>query len=91
MRKTLVLIIAIVCMSATADAKVKFGLRGGLNITNMSFDSSVFDSSNQTGFYIGPTVKIGLPLGFDIDASVIYNQWEAGPEDRKSTRLNSSH
>lgn len=80
MRKTLLIIISIVCLSATADAKIKFGLRGGLNITNMSFDSSIFDSSNRTGFYVGPTMKIGLPLGFDVDASLIYNQWEADPE-----------
>lgn len=80
MRKTLLIIISIVCLSATADAKIKFGLRGGLNITNMSFDSSIFDSSNRTGFYVGPTMKIGLPLGFDVDASLIYNQWEADPD-----------
>ena len=34
---------------------------------------------SKTGFYLGPTLKLGLPLGFDIDASLLYNQLEADP------------
>lgn len=63
-----------------AQAKVKFGIRGGANITKMSFDSKLLDKSNRTGFFIGPTLKIGLPLGFDIDASALYNQIEANSD-----------
>ena len=65
---------AILMSAVTADAKVKFGIRGGVNITEMSFSSDVFEGKNRNGFYLGPTIKIGLPLGFDIDASAIYNQ-----------------
>ena len=64
--------------SGTADAQVKFGLKGGLNVTSMSFNSSVLDASNRTGFFVGPTVKIQLPLvGLGIDASALYDQREA--------------
>ena len=54
---------------------VKFGLKGGMNNTEMKFDKSVFDSSNRFGWFIGPTVKVSLPvswLGFDIAA--LYDQ-----------------
>lgn len=64
--------------TSSAQAQVKFGLKGGLNVTNMSLNSEVFDADNQTGFFIGPTVKFTLPIvGLDIDASALYDQRDA--------------
>ena len=60
-----------------AQAQVKFGLKGGVNVTNMSFSSDVLDASNRAGFFIGPTVKFTLPLvGLGVDASALYDQRE---------------
>ena len=67
---TTLLVAAALMMGITAKAQVKFGVKGGVNVTSMSFNNSVFDASNRTGFFIGPTVKIQLPLvGLGIDAS----------------------
>lgn len=80
MRKffTLVVIVAATCLAVPAQAQLKFGLKGGLNITDMSFSSDVFESSNRTGFFIGPTIKFKIPLlGFGIDASALYDQRQA--------------
>ena len=75
---TLIILAAAACFAVPADAQVKFGLKGGLNITDMSFSSDVFDVSNRTGFFIGPTLKFKVPiLGFGIDASALYDQREA--------------
>lgn len=64
--------------ASSAQAQVKFGLKGGLNVTNMSLNSEVFDADNQTGFFIGPTVKFTLPIvGIGIDASALYDQRDA--------------
>ena len=64
--------------TSSAQAQVKFGLKGGLNVTNMSLNSEVFDADNQTGFFIGPTVKFTLPIvGLRIDASALYDQRDA--------------
>lgn len=64
--------------ASSAQAQVKFGLKGGLNVTNMSLNSEVFDADNQTGFFIGPTVKFTLPIvGLGIDASALYDQRDA--------------
>ena len=64
--------------TSSAQAQVKFGLKGGLNVTNMSRNSAVFDADNQTGFFIGPTVKFTLPIvGLGIDASALYDQRDA--------------
>ena len=64
--------------ASSAQAQVKFGLKGGLNVTNMNLNSEVFDADNQTGFFIGPTVKFTLPIvGLGIDASALYDQRDA--------------
>lgn len=68
--------------SFTANAQLKFGLKGGLNVTSMSFNKEVFDASNRTGFFIGPTVKFSLPIGgLGIDAAALYDQRSAQVSD----------
>lgn len=72
--------IAIVMMlsAASAQAQIKFGLKGGLNVTDMSLSKEVFNADNQAGFFIGPTVKFSLPLiGLGIDAAALYDQRQA--------------
>lgn len=75
---TLVALVAALCATAPARAQVKLGLKGGLNVTNMSLSSEVFDQSNQTGFFIGPVVKVTLPVvGLGIDGAILYDQRDA--------------
>ncbi len=75
---TAILFVVALMTAGVADAQIKFGLKGGLNVTNMSFSRDVIDKSNQTGFFVGPTVKIGIPLaGLGVDAAVMYDQREA--------------
>lgn len=75
---TLAVLVVATCFALPAQAQFKFGLKGGLNITDMSFSSDVVDASNRTGFFIGPTVKFTLPIvGLGIDASALYDQREA--------------
>lgn len=72
--------IAIVMLLAatSAQAQIKFGLKGGLNVTDMSLSRKVFDADNQAGFFIGPTVKFTLPvMGLGIDAAALYDQRQA--------------
>ena len=81
MRKifTLVVLVAATLVAIPAQAQFKFGLKGGLNITDMSLSSDeLFETSNRAGFFIGPTVKFTLPIvGLGIDASALYDQREA--------------
>lgn len=71
-------VIALSMFAATATAQVKFGLKGGLNVTNMSLSSDVLDAENRAGWFIGPTIKISLPLtGLGIDAAALYDQRSA--------------
>ena len=54
-----------------ANARLKFGLKGGLNINKVSFSQSDLKSDNQTGFFVGPTVQFTTPLGIAVDGSVL--------------------
>ncbi len=68
---------AIMC-ATSAKAQVKFGLKGGLDVTSMSLSNSVFDASNRTGFFVGPTLKLTVPIvGLSFDVAALYDQKEA--------------
>ena len=72
---TIAVLFAALMTTVPAKAEVKFGLKGGLNLTSMSLDANAIDKSNQAGFFIGPTVKFTLPVvGLGIDASALYDQ-----------------
>lgn len=74
---TLFILAAALMMPNAANAQAKFGLKGGLNVTNMSLSSDVLEAENRAGFFIGPTVKFSVPIvGLGFDASVLYDQRE---------------
>lgn len=71
-------------VSTSANAQgVKFGVKGGLNVTDMHLDSKLLNNSNCVGGFIGPTVKFTLPIiGLGVDASALYDFREAKVTDR---------
>lgn len=76
MKKILFFAFAIV-FSLAAEAQVQFGVRAGANLVNMKMGDGVqnLSGNNRSGFYVGPTVKFGLPVvGLGIDASAVYDQ-----------------
>ncbi len=79
MKKILtVIVLTCIAFAVPAQAQVKFGLKGGLNLTNLSADGINDAFSNKAGFYIGPTVKLTLPVvGLSVDGSALYDQRNA--------------
>ncbi len=78
--KKLLAIIAVACFAfaTPSQAQVKFGLKGGLNLTTLSTDGVSSAISNKAGFFVGPTVKFTLPVvGLSIDGSALYDQRNA--------------
>ena len=75
---SIVFLVAAMLFASNANAQIKFGLKGGLNVTSMSFSEDVFDASNKTGFFVGPMVKVTVPIvGLSFDAAALYDQKEA--------------
>lgn len=79
MKKIIVSLLAILMFQAMpSKAQISFGVKGGINVTNMKFSKDVIDAKNQSGFFIGPTVKFKLPLvGLGLDGAILYDQREA--------------
>ncbi len=79
MKKIIISLLAMLMLQAMpSQAQLKFGLKGGINVTNMKFNKEVLDAKNQSGFFIGPTVKFKLPLvGLGFDVAALYDQREA--------------
>lgn len=84
---TAIVAIGLFLVTLPTQAQVKFGLKGGLNVTNMSLSSDVFDASNQAGFFVGPTLKFTLPIvGLGVDASALYDERSAKVENGSNER-----
>ena len=78
MKKFFALVVCLAAMTVSVQAQgIKFGVKGGLNITKMSFSEDVFKSDNKTGFFVGPTLKLSLPMGFGVDIAALYDERSA--------------
>lgn len=78
MKKAILSLIALLLIGTVtnvATAQVKFGLVGGWNVSKLSFDKSIYDSSNRSGWYVGPKIWFNVPIvGLGVNAAVEYSQ-----------------
>ena len=78
MKKVIALVVLAVAMTLTAQAQgIKFGVKGGLNITKVTFSKDIVSSDNKTGFFVGPSLKLSLPMGFGADIAALYDERSA--------------
>lgn len=78
-----VLMVAVaLMMAAPVQAQlIKFGVKGGVNLSKVSFSKSDFDGDNKTGWFIGPMAEVTLPIiGLGVDAAALYSQVELAGE-----------
>lgn len=69
------IVVACLVMAMPACAQLQFGVKGGVNLSSMSFSKDDFQNENMTGFYIGPMADLTIPLiGLGIDAALMYSQ-----------------
>lgn len=88
MKRIITLLVLAVVMTMTVQAQgIKFGVKGGLNITKMSISKDVFDSKNKAGFFVGPTLKLSLPMGFGADIAALYDERSADVELETSSTV----
>jgi len=78
MKRTLILL-AILVMAGSAEAKIRVGLKGGMNFANLSTNvspeggSTAPDSHIRTGWHAGAMMNIGLPVGLTIQPELLYS------------------
>ncbi|QYA26223.1 PorT family protein [Gramella sp. MT6] len=88
MKKTfLLLVIAIVGVSTSSNAQEywNFGVKGGVNFTNMTSDGFE-DNKSRTGFHLGVLAEIPVSDRFSVQPEVLYST--QGTEDERSNFTN---
>ena len=62
-------------MTVPAKSQIKFGVKGGLNISSVHFNKDIVGKDNVTGFNIGPMIEVTAPvMGIGFDAAILYSQ-----------------
>ncbi len=79
-----IILLAFFFAAVPADAQMKFGVKGGLNISEMEFNMSVADIDNRKGFFVGPMMEFTVPFtGIGFDMAALYDQREIKLDGRK--------
>ncbi|MCD7899551.1 MAG: porin family protein [Bacteroides sp.] len=79
MKKFIGILLVTLVVGATipAQAQIKLGVKGGLNLASSLSDtwSDVRNTDNYTGFFIGPMVDVTIPIvGLGVDGALMYSQ-----------------
>lgn len=88
MKKIFSTLVVILCLfiAVPSQAQIKFGLKGGLDISKL--DTKVSD--NTTGFFVGPMLDVTLPIiGLGIDVAALYSQSGIDVNNKSSEKLKS--
>lgn len=76
--------LAIMACMAVAPASAQglsFGVQGGVTNSSLKLNKDILSTDNRYGWFIGPTLKVGLPLFFGADISALYDQREVKVND----------
>ncbi|MBR6189483.1 MAG: porin family protein [Prevotella sp.] len=89
MKKILGTLVMLLCLSVMpADAQgLSFGVKGGTTRSTLKFDKDNFFGKGHYGWFIGPSLKVGLPLGFGVDGAVLYDQREVKIVDEQTMKI----
>lgn len=77
MKRIISVLLVAVCigMAMPAQAQLKWGVKGGVNVAKVTFDDKLLKSDNMAGFFIGPMAEFTIPVvGLGIDGSLLFSQ-----------------
>lgn len=77
MKKMMSALLIVIClvMAIPAQAQLKFGVKGGLNLAKADFNKSDLKTDNFTGFFIGPMAELTIPVvGLGVDGALLFSQ-----------------
>ena len=74
-------------IAVPAKSQIKFGIKGGLNISSVHFNEKIVGKDNVTGFNIGPMMEVMAPvMGVGFDAAILYSQKGIGAKGEKDLK-----
>jgi hypothetical protein len=90
MKKLFALLLGVLIISTSSFAQVRFGVKGGLNFTNMSNISSNVNETwkNQTGYQLGVALQLKIPVvGLAIQPELLYSTVETSDPANPSNSI----
>lgn len=73
--RTFLLVALLLLGFQSAKSQLRWGLKGGVNISTVHFNSDLFKADNVTRFHIGPMIEGMVPgVGLGFDAAILYSQ-----------------
>lgn len=71
---TLMLAVGLLLMAMPVDAQIRFGVKGGVNLTQVETNLKAI-KDNSTGYFIGPMIEATIPgIGLGVDGAIMYAQ-----------------
>lgn len=89
----LILFYSISIFQASAKS-LSFGVKGGVTLSSLSFKGDFaknFSSENRAGFFVGPMANVSMPLGFNLDAAIMYANDRVRYENQKGGATDNRH
>ena len=77
MKRIISVLLVAVCigMAMPAQAQLKGGVKGGVNVAKVTFVDTLLKSDKMAGFFIGPMAEFTIPVvGLGIDGSLLFSQ-----------------
>lgn len=78
MKRIINVLLVAVCLGMAMPAQaqlIKFGVKGGLNLSKADFNKSDLKTDNFTGFFIGPMAEVTIPVvGLGVDGALLFSQ-----------------
>lgn len=74
MKKKIFFLLVCSLIAFSSQAQLRFGVKGGVNLTGVSFNDGSFIDKNVTGYQIGPTIEWLIHGNLGFDGAVVYSQ-----------------
>ena len=74
MKKILLTLITIVAVNATVNAQMRFGVKGGVNLANVSTSEKSVTYNSALGFHAGIVLDAPLSESISIQPNLLYSQ-----------------
>ena len=60
--------------TSKVHAQYRLGVKGGVNISTVKFNTNLFDANNITDFHIGPMAEYMLKSNLGVDVALLFTQ-----------------
>ena len=96
MKKINLIFLLILCLAllnvGAASSQVRFGLRGGFDVSNSRINKDILNANNRLGFQVGGVAEVMAPIvGWGAEAAVLYGHQKFDVTNENYTLTNYNY